>query len=77
MLCSQQSVVLSSELRLNRSLRRADLVSKTLRSYDGYFIANSLVCLEVEGELGIVSFDDDFCRLLDRLEMLNQIQTQI
>ena len=35
------------------------LVAKTLRGNDGNFIANSLIGLEVDGELGVVSFDDD------------------
>lgn len=37
----------------------ADLVTKTLRSNDGDLIANTLVGLEVEGEFGVVPFDDD------------------
>lgn len=37
-----------------------NLVAKTLRGNDGDFIAYSLVGLEVERELGVVSFDDDF-----------------
>lgn len=45
-----------------------NLVAKTLRGNDGDFIAYSLVGLEVERELGVVSFDDDFGRLLDGLE---------
>ena len=46
---------------------KADLVAQALGGYDGNFIADSLVGLEVEGEFGIVSFDDDLCGLLDRL----------
>ena len=44
-----------------------DLIPEALRGYDGDFIADTLVCLEVEGELGIVSLDDNFGGLLDRL----------
>ena len=45
----------------------ADLVAKTLRSNDGDLIANTLVGLEVEGEFGIVPFDNDLGRFLDGL----------
>jgi hypothetical protein len=50
-------------------LRRGQqyLVAKTLRGDDGDFIADALVGLEVEGEFGVVAFDDDFGRLLDGL----------
>lgn len=37
----------------------ADLVTKTLRSNDGDLIADTLVGLEVEGEFGVVPFDND------------------
>ena len=37
----------------------ADLVTKTLRSNNGDLIADTLVGLEVEGEFGVVPFDDD------------------
>ena len=43
------------------------LVAKTLRGNDGDFIANALVGLEVEGELGVVSLNDDLGGLLDSL----------
>ncbi len=43
------------------------LVAETLRGNNGDLIANTLVRLEVEGELGVVALDDDFGRLLDRL----------
>jgi hypothetical protein len=43
------------------------LVAKTLRSNDGDLIADSLVGLEVEGQLGVVSLDNDLGGLLDSL----------
>ena len=43
------------------------LVAKTLGSNDGNLIANSLVGLEVEGQLGVVSLDDDLGGLLNGL----------
>jgi hypothetical protein len=43
------------------------LVAKTLRSNDGNLIADSLVGLEVESQLWVVSLDDDLCGLLDGL----------
>jgi hypothetical protein len=43
------------------------LVAQALRCDDSDFIANALVRLEVEGELGVVSLDDDFGGLLDGL----------
>lgn len=43
------------------------LVAKTLRCNDGNFIADSLVGLEVQGELWVVSFDNDLCGLLNGL----------
>ena len=45
----------------------ADLVAESLAGNDSNLIAYSLVGLEVESELGVVSFDDDFSRLLDGL----------
>lgn len=45
----------------------ADLVTKTLRSNDGDLIANTLVGLEIEGEFGVVPFDNDLGRFLDGL----------
>jgi hypothetical protein len=47
-----------------RRERMADLVAKTLGSDDGDLIAYPLVGLEVEGELWVVAFDDDFSGLL-------------
>lgn len=46
---------------------RTDLVAQALGGNDGDFIADALVGLEVEGELGVVALDDDLGRLLDRL----------
>ena len=43
------------------------LVAETLGGDDGDFIADAFVGLEVEGELGVVAFDDYFGRLLDGL----------
>lgn len=43
------------------------LVPKTLGGDDGDFIAYPLVRLEVEGELGVVSLNDDFGGLLNGL----------
>jgi hypothetical protein len=37
------------------------LVAKTLRRNNGDFIANALVGLEVEGELGVVTLNDNLC----------------
>lgn len=45
----------------------ADLVTKTLRSNDGDLIANTLVGLEIEGEFGVVPFDNNLGRFLDGL----------
>ncbi len=45
----------------------ADLVTKTLRSNDGDLIADTLVGLKVEGEFGVVAFDNDLGRFLDGL----------
>jgi hypothetical protein len=45
----------------------AYLVAKTLRGNDGDFIADALVGLEVECELGVVALDDDFGGLLHGL----------
>ena len=43
------------------------LVSQSLRSDNGNFIAYSLVGLEVEGELWVISLDNDLGGLLDGL----------
>lgn len=45
----------------------AYLVAQALRGNDGDLIADALVGLEVEGELGVVALDDDLGRLLDCL----------
>lgn len=50
-----------------RSRRRAYLVSESLASDDGDFVAYPLVGLEVECEFGVVALNDDFGRLLDGL----------
>jgi hypothetical protein len=41
------------------------LVAETLRCNYGDFIANALIRLEVEGELGVVSLNDDLGGFLD------------
>jgi hypothetical protein len=43
------------------------LVAQTLRGNDGDLIADSLVGFEIEGQLGVVSLDDDLSGLLDGL----------
>ncbi len=53
----------------NESYRSFNLVAKTFRGNDGDLIADSLVCLEIEGELRVVSLNDDLCGLLDRLHL--------
>jgi len=45
----------------------SDLVAETLRGNNGNLIADSLVGLEVESQLWVVSLDDDLCGLLDGL----------
>lgn len=45
----------------------SNLVSKTLGSDDSDLITDTLVGLEVEGEAGVVSLDDDLGGLLDGL----------
>lgn len=54
--------------RMRRKGRRAYLVAKTLRGNNSDFIADALVGLEIEGEFGVITFDDDFGRLLDGLQ---------
>lgn len=44
-----------------------DLVAETLGSNDGDLIADALVGLKVQGELGVVSLNDDLGGLLDGL----------
>lgn len=43
------------------------LVPQSLAGNDGDLIADTLVGLEVEGELWVVALDDDLCGLLDGL----------
>jgi hypothetical protein len=43
------------------------LVAETLRGDDGDLIADSLVGLEVQGQLGVVPLNDDLGGLLNRL----------
>jgi hypothetical protein len=45
----------------------SNLVAETLRRNDGDLIADALVGLEVEGELGVVPLNDDLGGLLDGL----------
>lgn len=47
--------------------RSSNLVAKALGSDDGDLIADALVGLEVEGELGVVPLNDDLGGLLDGL----------
>ena len=51
----------------NKKEARVYLVPQTLASNDGNFIANTLVGLEVQSQLGIVTFDYDFGGFLDSL----------
>jgi len=44
-----------------------NLVPQPFRGDDSNLIADPLVGLEVEGELGVVTFNDDLGGLLDRL----------
>jgi hypothetical protein len=44
-----------------------DLVAETLGGDDGNLVANSLVGLEVQGQLGVVPLNDDLGGLLDSL----------
>ena len=50
---------------------RADLITKTLRRNDRDFIADALVGFEVEGKLGIVTFDDDLGGFLHGLPIVS------
>jgi hypothetical protein len=45
----------------------AYLVAETLRGNDGDLVADSLICLEVQGQLGVVPLNNDFGGLLHRL----------
>ena len=47
--------------------RRSYLVAQALGGNDGDLIADALVGLEVEGELGVVTLNDDLGGLLDSL----------
>jgi hypothetical protein len=51
----------------HRRIWSSYLVAKTLRSNDGNLIADSLVGLEIESQLGVVSLDNDLCGLLNGL----------
>ena len=53
--------------RRRSSSNSTHLVAKTLGGDNGDLVAYSLVGLKVEGEFGVVSFDDDFGGLLDSL----------
>lgn len=54
--------------------RDANLVAKTLGGNDGDFIAKTLVGLEVERQLGVVTLNDDLGGLLDGLFNLKKSQ---
>ncbi len=54
-------------------MEAAYLIPKTLRRNYSDLIADALVGLEVEGELGVVSLDDDFGGLLDGLLLIGQV----
>jgi hypothetical protein len=56
-----------SGLNIQMSGVSGNLVPETLRGNDGNLIADPLVGLEVERELGVVTLDDDLGGLLDRL----------
>lgn len=47
--------------------QKSYLVAKTLGSDNGDLIADTLVGLEVEGQLGVVTLDDDLSGALDCL----------
>lgn len=49
-------------------LFNANLVAQALRRNDSNLIAETLVGLEVERQLGVVTLDDDLRRLLDGLD---------
>jgi len=51
----------------------ADLVPQPLAGDDGNLIANPLVRLEIEGELGVVALDDDLGRLLHGLRSISSV----
>ena len=53
-------------------LRKSHLVAKPLRGDYSDFIADALVGLEVEGELGVVTLNDDLGGLLDSLYKVRQ-----
>lgn len=53
--------------RLRWRLEFTNLVAKTLGGDDSDLIADTLVGLEVEGQLGVVSLDDDLGRSLNGL----------
>jgi hypothetical protein len=61
------------EVREGCRLKGTDLVSQPLRGDDGNLIADALVGLEVERELGVVSLNDDFGGLFDRLSPIHHV----
>jgi hypothetical protein len=66
-LCSQQSLkLLEIEPDLLHNMP-SYLVAETLRGNDCNLIADSLVGLEIEGQLGVVSLNDDLGGLFDGL----------
>lgn len=46
------------------------LIAKAFGGNDCDFIANALVGLKVEGEFGVVAFDDDLCGSFDGLDVV-------
>lgn len=52
---------------MSKSGERSNLVAKTLRGDDSDLIAEALVGLEVERQLGVVALNDDLGRLLNGL----------
>ena len=54
-------------MKLSADSEKSYLVAETLGGNDGNLIADSLVGLEIEGELWVVSLNDDLSGLLDGL----------
>ena len=54
------------------NIQEAHLISQPLRGDNGDLVTYSLVGLEVEGEFGVVAFDDHFGRLLYRLQIASE-----
>ena len=71
MWCNQQSIPITPLenhfLPPQKARRLSYLVAKTLRGNDCDLIADSLVGLEVEGQLGVVTLNNDLGGLLDGL----------